>query len=285
MQRFAYLSLRKASVEPFISFREYLYPNELRPGLLKNIFDSVSEGVLLSTGTERTFIGAALYEKCEGLIGVDINPRVKAYNDFNMLLISLAESREDYLKLRATDEIIALIKTNNARRTRSTFDPTDSFNKIRSRLDQSELADEIKGYFRENLNDYGRVFYEAQQLDKMLTLLDSDLSKDACCDFTCFSLTPPQFFANANYLYDDKLFQNIKNLVVEGNVMFVTGDINELDDFSQVPIKCIDSSNISDYVKLDFARMQFLVDNGATHIWTKYQGVGCQYHSQVIEKE
>lgn len=282
LERFAHIALKKASTEPFKNFREYLFPNELRPGLLRNLFASQPRGVLVSTGADRAFIAASLYENCEGLIGVDINPRVKAYNDFNMLLIGLAQSREDYLTLRATESLIEHTKENDTRHTPIVFNTTVIVDTIRRKLEESGLHEEVKSYFRDSLDEYAEVFYEAQQLKKMLTLLDPDLSKKACRDFTCYSLRPAKFFADANYLYDDELFRRLKKLVSEGKVMFVVGDINKLDEFSELPITCIDSSNIGDYVSLDFARMQFLVDRRALHIWAENQGVVCRYHSKII---
>jgi hypothetical protein len=89
--------MERLDVDAIIPFKDYLVPNELNPYLVKLHFDLLDEaGLLVSTGTERSFIDLALCEKCTGLVGVDINPRVKAYNDFNTLLLRLSENRKDY---------------------------------------------------------------------------------------------------------------------------------------------------------------------------------------------
>ena len=80
---------------------QFLEPNEripvnVRPHLLK-----MQRGLIVSVGTERSFFDLLLSDPnlCTGLVVRDVNPRVKAYVDFNTLLLTIATSRLDYRAL------------------------------------------------------------------------------------------------------------------------------------------------------------------------------------------
>ncbi|MBA2369556.1 MAG: hypothetical protein H0V82_11115 [Candidatus Protochlamydia sp.] len=90
-----------------------LEPNELFPTAVKPHLDLMEKGIIVSTGTERSFFDLLFADekRCEGLVIVDITPKIKAYNDFNTLLLRIAVNRRDYFNLSSSlDEYTNLNK-------------------------------------------------------------------------------------------------------------------------------------------------------------------------------
>jgi hypothetical protein len=79
----------------------FLYPNELNPELSKPILNRSTEaGAYVSVGTERGLIGAALSPHANYILLVDQDPKVVRYNQINIELLKHSQSRENYLRLR-----------------------------------------------------------------------------------------------------------------------------------------------------------------------------------------
>ena len=79
----------------------FLTPSETVGTDLAPHIQKMEQGLIVSVGTERSFFDLALADqsRCEGLVVRDINPKVKAYVDFNVLLFRIANSRKDYCLL------------------------------------------------------------------------------------------------------------------------------------------------------------------------------------------
>jgi hypothetical protein len=92
------LPLRPGSPES-AGQKGYLIPNEERPQDAFPILRSAPQGVYIAPGTERAFIGAAA-SRATHLLTVDMDPRIVFFNQLNIILLRLAENREDYLQLR-----------------------------------------------------------------------------------------------------------------------------------------------------------------------------------------
>lgn len=78
----------------------YVSPNELYPEKAIPLYKQASQGVHLSVGTERGFIGAGLNPNATHLLLVDNNPLAVRFNWMNIGFLQLAKDREDYLHLR-----------------------------------------------------------------------------------------------------------------------------------------------------------------------------------------
>lgn len=144
--RFSSLALQRADVKAKLDFKDYLSPNEGTPTAIKPHLDLIEErGVIVAAGTERIFFDLVLCDpdKCDGLIGRDINPRVKAYIDFNVMLLRISKDRKEYADL-----------SDNC---------CDS--KIKEKLiaNKDNMPPEIFEYYMTNFEDYANVYFGVEK--------------------------------------------------------------------------------------------------------------------------
>ncbi len=79
----------------------FIVPNEKNIGAVRATFAEASAGIYVSVGTERGFMGAALTgQATKALVLVDVDPRAFLFNLLNKSLLQLATDRRDYLELR-----------------------------------------------------------------------------------------------------------------------------------------------------------------------------------------
>ena len=129
------------------SFSDYLEPNEGTPINVIPHLAKMEKGWIVSTGTERSFFDLLLSpeEKCDGLIIRDINPEVKSYCDFLVLLLRVSESRDEFCTLSKMkkDNLAPIIK---------------------SRINQSDMSSKLKSYFSENFNNLASCYLSCNHL-------------------------------------------------------------------------------------------------------------------------
>jgi hypothetical protein len=95
-------------------------------------------GLIVSTGTERSLFDIILSDPyCEGLVAIDINPKVKAYIDFNLFLLKVSENRMEYLHLSTS--------------------PTAFRSKI------TELKDPMQEYYASHLEEFAAIYFSQTQ--------------------------------------------------------------------------------------------------------------------------
>ncbi|MBS0627329.1 MAG: hypothetical protein JSS09_03870, partial [Verrucomicrobia bacterium] len=151
-----------------VDFRDFRRPNEFGITAYRHVFKMDEPGLLVSTGTERSFYGliqavlASPPNYCQGLIIRDINPKVKAYVDFNVLLLRLATNVTEYKelshscfpsleechkiwKLSASEQLVAQTKHLND-------SIANRLKIVKSKLDADMTMDPtIKNYYLDNL--------------------------------------------------------------------------------------------------------------------------------------
>lgn len=86
--------------EKYLTRHGFTSPNEHNPQSSEKILEQAPEGIYVSVGTERGLIGAGFTKNPTHIILVDVDPDVVKYNRYNVAMIKLARSREDYLFLR-----------------------------------------------------------------------------------------------------------------------------------------------------------------------------------------
>lgn len=79
---------------------DFVRPNERNPKKSAFLLKEAPEGVYLSVGTERGFMGATLAPNTSHLLLVDMDPNVHIFNYLNILFLKLAKDRQDYKYLR-----------------------------------------------------------------------------------------------------------------------------------------------------------------------------------------
>jgi hypothetical protein len=231
-------------------FKDYLDPNEGSPEGIKPHLELAERGDLVSTGTERCFFNLCFLDegKCTGLIVRDINPRVKAYVDFNTLLLRLAETREEYVELSTL-------------RKPSPGNLHVHLERIKALTEGSELPGRIKEYYLKHLEDFGHVYY--QMSSKFWRSVDSN------------------YFTKCRYDENDFLFLKVQKYAKSGNIISTIGDMNDLNFLKTRNISVIDTSNIHGYCTIDF---QGLGNSHPRIIWTQPDARKTSYCSYVHER-
>jgi hypothetical protein len=77
----------------------YLPPNEQHPAVALPIYRKSNQGVYVSVGTERSFIGAAL-SRANALFVIDYDPEAVRFAKINRALLAASRDRADYVNLR-----------------------------------------------------------------------------------------------------------------------------------------------------------------------------------------
>ena len=198
----------------------FIEPNELSPRNLERHYDLAPAGVYVITGTERLFF-ALLFSnvnKCRGVIGRDISGQVIAYNNFNILLLRISPTREIYKELSSP-------KTDDE-------ELGNRLRVIRKMTENSDLPSEAKTYYLNNLDDFGNIYLNSSK-----------------------QWRKRNEFADCHYHLNDAQFLKLQAYAKAGLIIVTHGDINDLSFLKfikKIKISVIDSSNIKDYVLLDF---------------------------------
>lgn len=198
-------------------FPDYIEPNELQILKVKAHLQFLKKGYLVSTGTERSFFDLAFSPEhlCTGLIVCDINLKVKAYVDFNALLLRLSKTKEEYEALSRTTD------------TEEEFAKRISV--ITDKIQSGGLEDKVKKYWETHLTEFGAVYLKAKKLWR-----DS------------------KHFDGCKYYQDDIQFNKLKRYADAGNIISIVGDINDLKFLKGETVSVVDVSNIPHYCFLNF---------------------------------
>ncbi|HEV8051768.1 MAG TPA: hypothetical protein VGP47_04675, partial [Parachlamydiaceae bacterium] len=208
--------IQEIDVKDDSGFDEYLSPNEGHPEGIEKHLKMAEEGLHVCTGTERSFFHllGADRDKCQGVVIRDINPRVKAYVDFNLMLIRISNTREEYLLWSSM--------ISNKGEFKHTITA------IIHQLKDADLPQKIKDYYLKNAWGFGEIY---QKTDK--------------------SWRSNPLFEKVNYCLHDHLFQKIKSYAMEGKIISTVGKINDLLFLKYYNVSVVDTSNISDYSMID----------------------------------
>jgi hypothetical protein len=193
----------------------FLTPNEIFPENVASHLKSMPQGVILSVGTERCFFDLLFADpaKCEGMVVRDVNSRVKAYVDFNVLLLRIAASRQEYCSLAKKPENEEAFKVRLAA--------------IRAMIGASDdIPSFLKAYYQKYLEDFASVYYRTE--------------KD-------WAYESEGFYSKVNYYKNDALFAKLQLYAKAGRIVSTIGDINDLSPFCTQKIGAIDASNVGEY--------------------------------------
>ncbi len=192
-------------------FGDFLSPNEFWVHEIQPHLQLMEKGLIVSTGTERSFFDLLLSseEKCTGLVIRDINPKVKAYADFLILCFRVC-SHQEFQKI--------------ARSKR--FD----IEKLRSAVLNSNMSIEMKNYYLKNLDEFSNI-WKNQYVNLFHIFL---VTQDA-----------------VNYYDDANLFNKLKKYAQEGKIVATVGEIGDLDflknDIAAVDVSNIHQYSILDF--------------------------------------
>jgi hypothetical protein len=213
---------------------EFLIPNEPPGTGLQPHIDAICPGIMVSVGTERSFFDLALSDptKCDGLVVRDVNPRVKAYVDFNVLLLRICNSREEFRELA------------QQRLNEYTLEPfIDSLQKKLAAA--QDIPPSIKEYYQRNLRTYLGVYYSNSARKNWARLQPGEYDEI------------DRLFSTVNYYENDALFTKLQQYAKQGKIIATVGSIEDLEFLHGQKVSLIDSSNIFQYVNLDIPVHRF----------------------------
>lgn len=232
-------------------FDSYLFPNEKSPCEVTRHLDLVEKaGIYVSTGTERSFFDLALSrpDKCLGLVVRDVNPNVKAYVDFNVMLLRISNDINEYVFLSSDP--------------RHEWDISQDEELLKVRLEiiklkikESSIAEPVKSYYLKNLESYAKVYF-----------------------FVSKSWKAEESFNGAKYFQDEEMFKRLKNYASSGRIIATVGDINDLAFLNMwhEPVVLVDISNIYDYTFIDWDGLH---DFHPRVLWTNLNHIKVFYRS------
>jgi len=238
---------------------DYLIPNETTPKNIKPHLDKMCEGLIVSMGTERSFFDLLLSpkKKCTGLIIRDINPRVKAYADFLILLLRISKTRDEFVKLSQDPErepgqdIYRSVNRKPLKyeieRLSNTKLWKDRVSSIKSKIYESDMPTELKEYYLRHLNAFAYIYFKNDNRDgNHLPYLSNN--------------------EGIEYRKDDALFFKLKEFAENGKIIATIGDINDLNFLKGRKIAVVDTSNIISYGKI---HLKGIEESQPLVIWTR----------------
>jgi len=216
---------------------DFLNPNERNPEMIVEHFRQIphcEKGVCIATGTER-LIFDLLLGNFQAVIGVDIEPRAKAYLDFLILLGRISDDRAEFCRLA---EDLSEASFEDERQSRIAA--------IIEKIELSSMPRFMKDYYRMNIDSFSMIFYRTRKLWK------NDASFDA-----------------VNYYKNDELFNKFQRYAEQGRIISTWRDINQLQVFDDLVVKAIDVSNIWNFALID---LEWDSRSTPRVIWTRVSG-------------
>ncbi len=250
-------------------FIDYLKPNEGPVECIIPHLQGVKKGFIVSVGTERSFMDLIFAnDDCKGLIIRDINPRVKAYIDFAVMIMRISRDREDFLSLinpEAYDEatIVSRLFPEEEESQKHFIETCCDvekdrliFDEIKRRLEADrDIPDAMKQYYLENCDRFAYYYIR-------------------------YSHLPPEMKASDefNYFTHDEPFLKLQRYAKAGNIIATIGDIQDLEFLGETPISVVDTSNVCDYTFID---LRLAETESPRVIWTSFTPI--TYHSREFD--
>lgn len=230
------VALGKVNVYEVDLFSDHLEPNEVYPENGKPYLDQMDPGHIVSAGTERSFFSLALAPRhCQGLIMVDINDRVVAYNRFNILLLMISNTMEEYARL--------------SDRLSSDKEEKNRVDEIRKLAEKSPyLSEKLRSHYLAELENYAKAFFFKNTIEILCKMWRKERKEGVRFGRT---LPDRKFFTNVLYFENLELFNKLQHYARSGNIIAKLGNIENLEFLGRLPIGVIDVSNIGDYQLLD----------------------------------
>lgn len=227
-------------------FMHYLYPNEGCPERAGEHIAMMKKGYILSVGTERNFFNLTMCDpgRCQGIVICDVDPHVKAYNDFNVLLLRISKNFKDYQELAAD-----FADAYHERYFEKCL--AEKLSLIRSRIKTSDLPLPMALYYLQNLKEFASIYYSS-----IHPYVREPLSWKGF-----------RSFDQVNYYKKPDLFTKVQAFAKNGKIVTLVQSINDLDSLRHLRIGLIDISNVDDYTYLNIRGFDQLPRIMWTSLW------------------
>ncbi len=241
-------SFKDVNIHEKVNFKKFHSPNErhvrnIRPHLAK-----AGKGVIVSTGTERSFFELALQligekgDQCTGLVIRDIDPQAIAYTHMVTMMLRIAKDVKDFDSL-----------SGPVRKTALTKDQIDEkAEEIRKRLiDAQDIPEKAKTFYLKYLNDFASIYFRT---NNRWRLCGGDEISQKYWESRKTGGIPKALYASSfqgvQYHKDEKLFKELQKFAKSGNIISTVGSINDLQFLNQDRLSVVDMSNIPDYIPM-----------------------------------
>lgn len=247
---------------------------EMQIGRIRNLVDKAPKGIYLTVGGERAFRGASMFEGIEHLMIFDISPTIIRFNSINIELLK-AKNKEDYKRLRWEanfsewkkvsislkeedfkwwDENVRNVKGYDLPETLNRYGhTTQRYIKLQQKLlgiypkVSKKFNNREKEFFtfvtwqdiEENQKDTPDPLTkeEFDWFDGKRKLPDPCIKKFIEDPSTVVDWGQVIDYKSGNYLFDDKLYNRLHNLVLEDKITVIEVDMtkqNGIDSVTQV---------------------------------------------------
>ncbi len=212
------------------NFPAYLSPNEMKPLNALPHLTMTQPGLIVSVGTERSFFDLALSgPQCQGLVVRDIHPFVKAYVDFNVLLLRIAKDIQAYVQLSTP-------LPDDADHEEDSKEYAEKIRTIQQTIKNSpHIPAKMQRYYLDHLEAFADIYF---QTNKRTNVYGNGLQP---------SWRTLAAFDGVKYNENEVLFQNLQRHARAGNIIATVGDIGDLTFLDHKNIAIVDASNVSQY--------------------------------------
>jgi hypothetical protein len=211
------------------NINRYLVPNERNVHEVQPHLTMKKQGILVSTGAERSIFDLILSDptKCQALVVRDIHPHIKAYIDFNVVLLRVATDMAHYARLSTpihgtTDSASKQILWNEELYL-------DKIREIRLEIKKANLPQILENYYLKHLDEFGRIYFQAR--------LQDDWREDDRLD-------------DVKYHKKENQFNRLQRYAKCGNIIATIGSMGDLRFLDNKNIELLDISNIPDFEAL-----------------------------------
>lgn len=253
--RYADHCFRDIDIKAQVNFTKFHAPNERHVLQIQPHLETAAPGVIVSTGTERSFFDLALSaisrggENCTGLVVRDIDPQAIGYAHMITLMLRITNDVKDFEELSGPNR-----GPNLERLSKGQID--QKIKKIRERLSASDVPEKAKAFYLKHLDDFAPIYFRTQNTWRLSSKNEASQKYwQSHENNPLFASIPSKIradsFQGVQYQQDETLFKTLQGFAKSGNIVCTVGSINDLTFINQDPLRLVDVSNIPDYIPMD----------------------------------
>lgn len=241
-------------VDAQVNFKKFHEPNEPQVINLAPHLKHATPGLLVTTGTERSFFELALLasqedNKCTGLVIRDIDPQAIAYGHMVTMLLRVAKDVKDFEELSGPVRGKGLVvpKMTNAAITKK-------IEILRKRLvETQDLPEKAKAFYLKNLEKFAPIYFRTPNTWRLCAgNQDPATEQHWKAQETLRKFERSQYgkasFEGVQYQKDPNLFKHLQQFAKSGKILCTLGSLNDLGRLAQEPVGVVDYSNVTDYI-------------------------------------
>ncbi len=257
----------------------FLEPNECGVQNVAEHLKTGKGGVILSTGTERSFFDLLLRSQLEpkmsmGLMIVDINPKAIAYANMVILLLRIAKDVQDFSVLSGPNrgnkhgisQMFLFLSLRKPLPFLTDQEIVDKTTMIRERVLASDIPQTAKEFYLNGLDDFAKVYFQSSN-EWRLSGNDAVIEEywrenvkplEETWKSSGIDVGQPVYkiaskaFENVQYHKEKKQFEILQRFARAGSIVALCEDLPRLQFLhKKQEVAVIDLSNIDEYCPID----------------------------------